>query len=333
MLRANALQSKRTHSLAAYGAAELTAQGRAHRNPLRNCAPGQISTFHPNERYALDKVQRTVQHRRSTAHRKHAVKRTDLSARIVARSSSSRADAPTAVDIVVSAIANAGFGSPPSGTDRLVRGALPALATQTLSLPRKRWRSVPPESSARPSINENESRGREASKRARLIRRTDPTEPLRQRIATMPTNGLASIDVASSHGVGSQEAQWRIRRFVTRTNICVDHTRTSDLSRAGLLKSRDARFLRRQRRAPVRRPRTRPATQPLSAAAGRAPERHCARPRRGANPVAENRPRTALQPMPFTRRLRGLLERGNPKKEFLHVWRSGRRLLTKGTNR
>ena len=75
------------------------------------------------------------------------MKRTDLSARIVARSSSSRADAPTAVDVVVSAIANAGFGSPPSGTDRLVRGALPALATQTLSPPRKRWRSVPPESS------------------------------------------------------------------------------------------------------------------------------------------------------------------------------------------
>ena len=230
MLRANALQSKRTHSLAAYGAAKLTAQRRAHRNPLQNRAPGQISTFHPNARYALDKVQRTVQHRRSTAHRRHAVKRTDLSARIVARSSSSRADAPTAVDVVVSAIANARFGSPPSGTDQLVRGALPALATQTLSPPRKRWRSVPPESSARPSINENESRGREASERARPIRRTDPTEPPRQTIATMPTSDLASIDVASSHDVGGQEVQSPSRQFVNRAKICAIAARQAEKS-------------------------------------------------------------------------------------------------------
>ena len=217
---------------AGYGAAKLTAQRRAHRNPLRNRAPGQISTFHPNARYALDKVQRTVQHRRSTAHRRHAVKRTDLSARIVARSSSSRADAPTVVDVVVSAIANAGFGSPPSGTDRLVTGALPALATQTLSPPRKRWRSVPPESSARPSINENESRGREASERARLIRRTDPTEPPRHRIATMPTSGLARIDIASSHDVGGQDEQSRHRRSVSGAIMYLVLGRTTDLTDA-----------------------------------------------------------------------------------------------------
>ena len=56
----------------------------------------------------LDKTARIVEHRRPNAqHRREAVNRTELCARIAARSSLSRADAATAVDAVVSAIADA----------------------------------------------------------------------------------------------------------------------------------------------------------------------------------------------------------------------------------
>ena len=61
----------------------------------------------PHPRWALDTAGRFVQHRPPTEYRRHAVSRTELSARIAARSSLSRADAATAVDAVVSAIADA----------------------------------------------------------------------------------------------------------------------------------------------------------------------------------------------------------------------------------
>ena len=61
----------------------------------------------PLPRRALDTAGRFVQHRPPTEYRRHAVNRTELSARIAARSTLSRADAATAVDAVVSAIADA----------------------------------------------------------------------------------------------------------------------------------------------------------------------------------------------------------------------------------
>ena len=62
----------------------------------------------PHLRRMLDKTARIVEHRRPNAqHRREAVNRTELCARIAARSSLSRADAATAVDAVVSAIADA----------------------------------------------------------------------------------------------------------------------------------------------------------------------------------------------------------------------------------
>ena len=78
----------------------------------------------------------------------------------------------------------------------------------------------------------------------------------------------------SPRDVCRHKVQARFRRFVEPAHTCADHTRTSDPSRAGVFRSRDARFLRRQRCAPMRRPTTRPATRPLSAAAVRVPE-HC----------------------------------------------------------
>jgi len=65
------------------------------------------SLHRPNPRTTLDKPSRIVEHRRGNAHRREAVNRSELCARIAARSSVSRADAATAIDAVVSAIADA----------------------------------------------------------------------------------------------------------------------------------------------------------------------------------------------------------------------------------
>ena len=58
-------------------------------------------------RPALDTFPRIVEHRHRNAHRRAAVNRTELCARIAARSSLSRADAATALDAVVAAIVDA----------------------------------------------------------------------------------------------------------------------------------------------------------------------------------------------------------------------------------
>ena len=92
---------------------------------------------------ALDNTAHIIEHQRPNAHRREAVNRTELCARIAARSSLSRADAATALDAVVSAIADAlesgeavnmraSAGSPPA-TVRHARAAIPAPANPSSS--------------------------------------------------------------------------------------------------------------------------------------------------------------------------------------------------------
>ena len=61
----------------------------------------------PHRRGTLDNAPRIVEHRRPNAHWRETVNRTELCARIAARSSLSRAEAATAVDAVVCAVADA----------------------------------------------------------------------------------------------------------------------------------------------------------------------------------------------------------------------------------
>ena len=80
------------------------------RSPASAGARSRVAVQAPNgphPRRALNTAGRFVQHRCPTENRRHAVNRTQLSARIAARSPLSRADAATAVDAVVSAIADA----------------------------------------------------------------------------------------------------------------------------------------------------------------------------------------------------------------------------------
>ena len=61
----------------------------------------------PTSQARVDKSPRILEHRRPNAHRSEAVNRTELCARIAARSALSRADAATAVEAFVSTIADA----------------------------------------------------------------------------------------------------------------------------------------------------------------------------------------------------------------------------------
>ena len=79
--------------------------GDTRKNAKRNIA--RPSLHRPTTQARVDKSSHILEHRRPNAHRSEAVNRTELCARIDARSSLSRADAATAIDAVVSAIADA----------------------------------------------------------------------------------------------------------------------------------------------------------------------------------------------------------------------------------
>ena len=97
----------------------------------------------------------------------------------------------------------------------------------------------------------------------------------------VPCNWRIATFAVGSVTFGAGRSWGGTLQFATHANACTDQRRASAPSRAGFLIWRAAGLHRRQRCEPVRAADAPPATEPLSVAAGRAPERRCARPTRG----------------------------------------------------
>ena len=176
----------------------------------------------------LDKPGRIVEHRPPTAHRKKAVNRSDLVARIAARSSLSRADAATAVTAVVSVIADAlarsedvniaGFGK--FGTrDRSAHRA---------QSPDRRGGSVLPPAGCRPSrparLFASRSAGSIHIDVARLPPLATPTSSNSHDLLPRHRHAFAAV-ARRCTGVESQPLPRRLRLVGSR-NPCSRHRRT-----------------------------------------------------------------------------------------------------------
>ena len=206
----------------------------------------------------LDKTANLLEHCRSNAHRRETVNRTELCARIAARSTSTRADAASARRVGAEIPAPGKPSPSPPAPFRRSRPARPFAAGSTDSMASPRFGGT--RSAA------NRSPGRHALSRPT---RRDATPPIRRCLrefsgTVVPAGPTLTarlrlpcrrrrLDVDCLRGLRffvtfvAGRSWGKTLQFATRANACADQPPTSAPSRAGILIWRAGGLLRRQR--------------------------------------------------------------------------------------
>ena len=243
----------------------------------------------------LDKTANLLEHCRSNARRRETVNRTELCARIAARSTSTRADAATARR-VGAAIPAPGKPSPsPPAPLRRSRPARPFAAGSTDSMASARFggtrsaanRSPGGHAFSRPTRRDETPPIRRCLREfSGTVAPADPTLTARLRL---PCRRRLGVDCLRGAG-----RLWQ-RGNIANLSICraCEHMR-SPRADIGCLRcrhsliQRDVNCLLRQRCTRVRAPNIGPASEPLTAAGVQMPE-YCVRTSRAESPVPYTR--------------------------------------------